>query len=56
MTYEEPSDWDQKEIVYVNYVNRKKMGIGSWRTLAGAIGHIMMYLDGFKSKDFKIIW
>lgn len=56
VTYEETCDWGFKGTVYVNYVNRKKMGVGSWKTLAGAIGHIMVYLDGFKFEDFKNIW
>ena len=56
VTYEEPSDWDEKEIVYVNYVDRRKLGVGCWRTLAGAIGHILMYLDGFKLEHFKYVW
>jgi len=56
VTYEEPSNWDQKKMIYVTYVDRRKLGGGYWLTLEGAIGHILTYLDGFKLETFKTIW
>lgn len=44
------------KVIYVTYVDRRKLGGAFWVSIEGAIGSIMKEVNGFDFRRFKEIW